>query len=184
LADDKNQTRRKTGDASVSHKTSQNETTTPDSNTKVHFSEEHVPSYVSGVRKPISVRIDTGVYKKYKSIAKRLFGSVCKPVETNMIAQIELAEKGVHFSNTIKPITIEKQTLVIERNLSRERRNLRELKAASSEPSRVGKCAVCGKEAYAEAFSPSGSQFLCRQHFEKAKPRLSGWREVTNERRP
>jgi hypothetical protein len=91
----------------------------PDSITKVHFPKSGVYKYMSGKREPIAVRIDTGLYSAFKPLSKRVYGSTCKAVEVYMIALIEAVENGVYFSNTDKPIHIDK--IVIERNL-RERR--------------------------------------------------------------
>jgi hypothetical protein len=154
---------------------SQTQNNKPDSTTKVHFSGEGVPDYVSGVRKSTGVRIDTGVYTRFKPLSKRLFGSTCKAVETFMIGVVEVAEKGVHFSNTEQRINMEK--IVIERNLSKERRNFRvvsdDVKLQSVD---VGKCVVCGRDAYARGIDAEGSRFLCRADFQKVKPHLLGWK--------
>ena len=100
----------------------QNQKTNSPSSEKVHFLESATNKYMSGVRKPISSRRDTGLYKRYKQVAKAVYGSVCRADELYMIALIETVEKGVHFSNTMnQPIQIEK--IVIERNL-RPRRAL------------------------------------------------------------
>jgi hypothetical protein len=81
----------------------------PDSKTKVHISEGQVPNYVGGVREPITVRIDRGVYKEYKPLAKRIYGSTCKVVETHMISLIEVAKTGVYFCDTRANTTKEPQ---------------------------------------------------------------------------
>ena len=86
-----------------------------DSITNVHFSERGAYKYLSGVREPIAVRIDTGLYQAFKPVAKRVYGSVCRAIEVYITTLIEATEKGVHFSNTEKPINIEK--IVIERNV-------------------------------------------------------------------
>ena len=135
------------------------ETKQADGITKVHFPKGCAPDYVSGVREPIAVRIDTGVYKRFKPISKRLYGSTCRAVETYMISLIEVAEKGVHISNTDKPISIEK--IVIERNL-RPRRNL-ELAQAEQEKA---KCHYCSRLPVGEfVYLKTGEKFpLCRFH--------------------
>lgn len=96
--------------------------TKKDSKTKVHSSKKGANKYITGVREPISIRIDKGLYKRFKQLAKRVYGSVCKPVEIHMISFIETVENGVHISNTDKPINVE-QHIRIER-LNRERRYL------------------------------------------------------------
>ena len=135
------------------------ETKQADGITKVHISKGCVPDYVSGVREPIAVRIDTGVYKRFKPLSKRLYGSTCRAVETYMISLIEVAEKGVHFSNTDKPINIEK--IVIERNL-RPRRNF---ELAQEEQEKVI-CHFCSKSPVGDfVYLKTGEKFpLCRFH--------------------
>jgi hypothetical protein len=92
-----------------------------DSKTKVHFSENAAYKYLSGKREPISIRIDTGLYSRFKPLSKRVYSSTCKAVEVYVISLIEAVENGVHSSDTARSIQIVK--IVIERNL-RERRNL------------------------------------------------------------
>jgi len=153
----------------------ENATPSSDSITNVHFSEQEASCYVSGVRAPIAIRIDTGVYKRFKPLAKRVYGSTCKAVETSMISIIEACEKGVHFSNTGKPIKIDK--IVIERNL-RPRRDLRIVDCSGIVESEAWKCQVCGKEAYAKAIDREGSRFLCRTDFQKVRGALIGWKVI------
>jgi hypothetical protein len=77
---------------------------------------------MTGIREPISIRIDTGLYSAFKPLSKRVFGSTCHAIEVYMIGFVETIERGgVHFSNTVQPINIE--SIVIERRL-RERRKL------------------------------------------------------------
>ena len=45
-----------------------------DSMTNVHFLENAVYKYMSGDRQPISIRIDTGLYNRFKPLAKRVYG--------------------------------------------------------------------------------------------------------------
>ena len=92
-----------------------------DSSEKVHFLESGSYKYMSGERKPTGIRVDSGLYKRFKQVSKAIYGSTCRAIELYMIALIETAEKGVHFSDTQHPIKIE--NIVIERNL-RSRRNL------------------------------------------------------------
>jgi hypothetical protein len=118
-------------------------TSNPRARANVHFSSDYVPSYASGVRIPRTIRIDSGVYKRFKPNAKRIWGSVCNPVEAFMIAVNEMVDKKVYFSNTAQPIRIGR--IVVERNL-RPRRNLeftenKPMEKKRSEP----KCDFCGK---------------------------------------
>lgn len=69
--------------------------------------------YVSGVRKPIGVRVDTALYSRFKPLAKRVFGSTCNAVEIYMATLILTAENPASICNTSgMPIKIEK--IVIE----------------------------------------------------------------------
>lgn len=172
-------------DKNLTH--TQNNTTTqtpePDSKTKVHFSEGRVPSYVSGVREPITVRIDRGVYKEYKPLAKRIYGSTCKAVETHMISLIEVAKTGVYFSHTEKSINIEK--IVIERNLGKERRHFREGVGSGSGQAEVddGRCWFCGKRSIGLfKYRVDGRVFpLCGFHSDEFVNRQGSWECVRNE---
>ena len=92
-----------------------------DGMTNVHFLENAVYKYMSGDRKPIAIRIDSGLYGRFKPLAKCVYGSVCRAAEVYMVSFILAVESGVHFSNTDRPINIGK--IVIERNL-RSRRKL------------------------------------------------------------
>ena len=92
-----------------------------DSNTKVYFSDYQAVRYFANRRQVCSFRADSGVWKRYKQLARRVYGSICRGIEIYMVNFIEACERGVYFSNTEKPIKIEK--VVIERNL-RPRRKL------------------------------------------------------------
>lgn len=157
------------------------QTLEPDSKTKVHFSEGHVPSYVCREREPITVRIDRSVYKEYKPLAKRIYGSTCKAVETHMISLIEVAKIGVYFSHTEKPIHIEK--IVIERSLGKERRNLRE-NVSDSQLTEVdtGRCQFCRKQAIGLfRYKVDGRVFgLCGFHSDEFVNRQGSWEFVRN----
>ena len=149
-----------------------------DSKTKVHFSESAVYKYLSGRRKPISIRIDTGLYSAFKPLSKRIYGSTCKAVEIYMITLIEAAENGVHFSDTDKPIHIEK--IVIERNL-RERRKL-EIKD-NAEPSEVRiSCGFrdCRNEAVGKAiWLENKTEFeVCAFHLAEACSNSKLWKVI------
>ena len=155
---------------------SQTQTQHPDSITNVHFSGKGVPAYVSGRREPIAIRIDTGVYKTFKPLSKRLYGSTCKAVETFMIGLIEVAKTGVHFSNTEKAINIEK--IVIERNLGRERRHLRDQESGSGcAEVNTGRCWFCGKRSIGLfRYRVDGRVFgLCAFHGDEFVNRQGSW---------
>lgn len=93
----------------------------PDSSEKVHFLESGAYKYMSGERVSTGIRVDSGLYSRFKQVSKHVYGSTCRAFELYMIALIETTENGVHFSDTQQPIRIEK--IVIERNL-RPRRSL------------------------------------------------------------
>lgn len=82
--------------------------------TKVSYSK----SLFSGRRKVIGIRIDENLYLAFKPIAKRVFGSVCRPIESFMASVVALDQTGANFGNTIQVHEIK-----IERNL-RTRRQL------------------------------------------------------------
>lgn len=139
-----------------------------DSSTKVHFSEKGAYKYFKGKREPISIRINRGLYSRFKPVAQRVFGSVCRAVEIYMVTIIETAETGVHFSNTEQPINIER--IVIERNL-RPRRKLA--------------VDVCGFSGCDEPVVAVGvwrgkkEVRLCEKHLLEAKGKPSEWEIVT-----
>jgi len=135
------------------------------SNTKVHFSKKSAYKYMSGERKPISIRIDTGLYSVFKSVSKRVFGSTCKAVEVYMITLIETAENGVHFCNTDETrVVIEK--LIIERNLSKERRNLKPSQPETVQTTSEPKCDFCGKTPATASFRHTSGiiKRVCDKH--------------------
>ena len=158
------------------HENKENIFSSRDSKTKVHFSESAAYKYISGKRDPISIRIDKGLYSAFKPLSKRVCGSTCKAVEVYMISFIEAVEKGVHFSDTAKPIQIEK--IVIERNL-RERRNLELEEDVETGESRI-KCgfADCDKEASGKGFyKRNGKEFpLCKNHLKLVINSPLDWR--------
>lgn len=143
----------------------------------MHFSENGVYKYLSGERKPISIRIDTGLYSAFKPLSKRVYGSTCKAVEVYMIGFIETIEKGVYLGNTPQPIKIDK--IVIERNF-RERRKL-EVEQEVTERVAVG-CGYigCRNQAVAKAIWRDRNQeyWLCLEHLSVAKANPHSWRLI------
>ena len=108
--------------ATKDKETKRNKTFASHSITNASISKRGGYKYVSGVRLPIGVRVDTGLYNAFKPLAKRLYGSVCHAIEVYMEELILWAENPASFCYTSgKPLNIEK--IVIERNL-RPRRNL------------------------------------------------------------
>ena len=86
-------------------------------NDKVTKANRHGVGVWGNPRKVISIRVDSGLYKAFKPIAKAFFGSVCRPIEAFMASIITCNNKEVSFGNTIK---IEK--LHIERNFKPRRK--------------------------------------------------------------
>jgi hypothetical protein len=91
-------------------------TQTHDSITGVNPKRTHGFGLWGNERVVVGVRVDKELYLRFKSVSKRVFGSVCNPIESFMAAVVGLAESGVNPSNTVRIGKI-----VIERNL-RERR--------------------------------------------------------------
>jgi len=152
---------------------------TDDSKTKVYFSKKGAYKYIEGKREPITIRIDKGLYKRFKPLAKRVYGSVCRAIEIYIVTLIEATENGVHFSNTEKPINIEK--IVIERNL-RSRRKL-EIEEEVYERVVLPKCGFCGKPLVVARFRhvKSGREMqACDYHTDNLRKR-SDWVEVVSE---
>ena len=130
----------------------------------MHFSKNLYPEYMTGIREPISIRIDTGLYSAFKPLSKRIYGSTCHAIEVYMIGFVETIERGgVHFSNTVQPIKIE--NIVIERRL-RERRKL-EIETEVTERV-VIRCGVrgCENEAIGKGIWKKTKQeyLLCERH--------------------
>lgn len=107
-----NKTKDKTPDKAKQHN---------DSNTKVHFSDYVNERWKHAKREPRTIRQNDKLYSEFKPIAQRLYGSVCRAIESFEAAVVIATEQKVHFSNTERPINIER--IVIERNL-RSRRKL------------------------------------------------------------
>lgn len=149
-----------------------------DSITNVHFSERGAYKYISGQRDPISIRIDRGLYKHFKPLAKRVYGSVCRAIEVYITTLIETVENGVHISNTEKPIKIDK--IVIERNL-RSRRKL-ELKGDNDQ---ICGFKGCNKKAVARGVYHHSAGLkeceeflLCDKHLLEAEKQNSAWSDL------
>ena len=141
----------------------------------MHFSEKPYPKYLTGIREPISIRIDTGLYSAFKPLSKRVYGSTCHAIEIYMIGFVETIERGgVHFSNTVQPIRID--NIVIERRL-RERRKL-EVETEVTERMFM-RCGFrdCKNEAVAKGFCKKDNQeyLLCQKHLEGASSSPQMW---------
>lgn len=70
----------------------------------------------SGVRKPIGVRIDTGLYSAVKPVLIAKYGSICQPVEAFLVAHLAIAADPASTSHTVRI-----ENLRIERNLRARR---------------------------------------------------------------
>jgi len=117
-----------------------------------------------GRRKVVGIRVDESLYLAFKPVAMRVFGSVCRPVESFMATIVALDRHPANFSNTI-----EVKKIVIERNL-RERRKLVVEKV---EPVVVAdsKCDFCGKVPVVASFRHvSGiERRACEYHAEQLR---------------
>lgn len=178
-----------------------------DSITNVNFSDYAAKAYFANRRVVMGVRVDEGIAKRFKLLAKQCYGSVCRAIEVYMVNFIEATERGVNFCYTSKPINIDK--IVIERNL-RSRRKLEFEEEVSEFDGVYGfvvgdghltwgdRCAQFDCERRPEylcflvkelAGYWSGLEkphqrvvFLCREHFVKRRNRgeLAGWRKLEN----
>jgi len=116
-----------------------------------------------GRRVVVGLRVDEGLYADFKAVAKRRYGSVCKPIEAFMATVVSLDRvPNVDFGS----IVIENQT--IERNQTRERRNLHFVS-----------CEVAGcREPAVSLVEWSGKVFqMCRFHveyYERLRSRQKG----------
>ena len=143
----------------------------------MHFSEKPYPEYLTGIREPISIRIDTGLCSVFKPLSKQVYGSTCHAVEVYMIGFVETSQRGgAHFSNTVQPIRID--NIVIERRL-RERRKL-EVKTEVTERMFVRCTAgngVCKNEAVAKGIWKDNKReyMLCKKHLEGAGSNTKKW---------
>ena len=142
------------------------------SNTNVSFPEVNV-SHVSlpkkitykGNRNTVSVRVDKGLYLDFKSVAKRVYGSVCKPIEAFMATVIALDQLPEAYKiNTV----VLNQT--IQRNLSRERRNVKYVQCERQPCTREAQFLVVWK----------GKQFkMCDSHAREYGDHVQGTESVT-----
>jgi hypothetical protein len=65
--------------------------------TKAHFSEYIETRWNKGKRIPITIRQNEDLYKAFKPVAKRLYGSVCRAIETFEATVVLIAQENVHF---------------------------------------------------------------------------------------
>ena len=125
----------------------------------------------------MSIRVDKGLKKAFKEVAKAKFGSTCNPIESFMAGVV-----GAYYSDIeagVNPCsTINIGEIKIERNL-RERRKM------DSEPyadSVVLHCDFAGCEEKAVGLGLyKGAQFrLCRVHLEAARLNRKVWKGVVS----
>jgi len=119
-------------------------------------------SVLSGVRKTFGFKCDTGLAEAFKPVAKRYFGSICRPLECFMIAVLALQKEQVNFGETIRI-----ENLNVERNL-RPRRKLV-----------VNVCGFkdCKEPAVAVGMWQNKKEFLlCKRHLREAKKDPKNWR--------
>lgn len=145
-----------------------------DSKTKVNFSEPSANRYFADRRVVCSFRCDEGLWNEAKPVLKRVYGSVCRGIEVYLTNFIEANEHGVYFSNTEKPLHIEK--IVIERNL-RPRRKLE----IRDDPNDLA-CHYCGSSAVGNfRYLKTNRVYpLCDFHA-KANLDSKGWELVNDE---
>jgi hypothetical protein len=150
---------------------------TEDSTTKVHFSEYIKKRWNSGKRLPITIRINSDLYRDFKPYGKAVYGSICRSVESFMAACLLTDDEKVHFCHTDNGLNIGK--IVIERNL----RPRRKLEIADSndggEGEALGKCHYCRNPASDRAeYLPTGKIYaLCSEHVVSiAYPNRNNWR--------
>lgn len=82
-------------------------------------------SVLSGIRKPVGIRVDTGLYGEFKRVSKARMGSVCAAIECFMVAFLGLESRGVNFGETVK---------IEHFNVLRSLRPRRHLAVAEQEP--------------------------------------------------
>jgi len=120
----------------------------------------------SGVRKPIGVRVDTGLYSAVKPVLLAKYGSICRPIEAFLVAHLAIAVDPASTSNTVKI-----ENLWIQRNL-RSRRKL-----AVKEG--FGLCGFkgCGALAVASGvWLPRKEEYaLCKKHRLEAQSNPGQW---------
>ena len=138
-----------------------------DSSTKVHRREKHGVGIWNNPRVTWSIRVDEGIKKAFKPYAKRVFGSICLPIECIcaglMSAHTQAEEAGVHLGQTVD---IDVATINIQRGL-RPRRRLE-----------VDVCGFkgCNEHAMKVGTWRGNRRFpLCQQHVAEAERKPDEW---------
>lgn len=142
------------------------------SSTKVYRIEKHGVGIWGNPRVTMTVRIDEGIKKAFILWAKRVFGSVCLPIESLcvglMSAHIHAEEAGVHLGQTVD---IDVGNINIQRGL-RPRRRLE-----------VDVCGFkgCNEPAVAVGMWKGKRRFpLCEQHLVEAESKSDDWEIVSH----
>lgn len=132
-------------------------------------------------RVTMTVRVDEGLKKAFIPFSKRVFGSVCLPIESFMaglMGAVAAGEKnGVYPSSTV-PLKLDVGKIVIERNL-RPRRKL-EFEEEVVEREVLPRCGFCGKPLVVARFRHLKSGIVkdaCDFHAEELSEH-SDWVEV------
>ena len=157
--------------------------TQAESKTGVHPYRKHGVGIWGNPRVTMTVRVDEGLKKRFVPFSKRVFNSVCLPIEAWMAGLlgtvVEAEKKGVYPSATI-PLKVDVGKIVIERNL-RERRKLEFEKPetpqiADEEP----RCGFCGKPLVVARFrhvKTGVEREACDYHTADLRKR-SDWEEI------
>jgi len=143
-----------------------------DSMTGVNPKHTHGLGIWGNERVVMGVRVDKGLRKEFKQVAKAKFGSTCNPIESFMAGVVGAyrhdLELGVNPCNTVSIGEIK-----IERNL-RERRKLE----VDVEPvNEALRCGFTGCEEEAKGLGVyKGVQYrLCFRHLAEAKANRKAW---------
>ena len=141
------------------------QTTLDGSRTNVNF------GLWGGARKVVGIRCDITLYNAFKPVARRVFGSVCRPIESFMASVVGLDREGdVNFGNTF-----EVGKIVIERNLRSRRKLVVETKKTletETEVTHTVGCSWCHRPAVVvlgKVGFPQRREYACEYHVEEMK---------------
>lgn len=143
-----------------------------DSATEVNYPQ----NVLSGFRKTFGFKCDTGLAEAFKPVAKRYFGSICRPLECFMLAVLALQKEKVNFGETVRI-----ENLNIQRNL-RSRRKLvveDEVVETVKEPC----CGFCGRKPVVTGFRHVKSgicKYACSYHTNVLQNRTDWTEEGSN----
>lgn len=136
--------------------------------------------FFSGRRVVKGVRVDEGLYERFKPLAKKLFGSVCRSFEGYMASVVALCDDPARFVLLMnRPLRVEQ--IVIGRDLKRTRRKLvLEETETVERVAVVVKCGFCGKSGVVARFRHLKSGLVkgaCSFHAESLREHPK-WEEV------